>query len=45
MEKKQKAEDKRMRRSQRKAAADEPDAGQSHDMASMEAEQFEKDTD
>ena len=45
MEKKQKAEDKRMRRSQRKAAADEPDAVQSHDVASMDADEFEKDTD
>jgi hypothetical protein len=45
MEKKQKAEDKRMRRSQRKTAADESDARQSHDVNSMDADQFEKDAD
>ena len=45
MEKKQKAEDKRMRRSQRKAAADEPDAGQSQAEVSMDADECEKDGD
>lgn len=43
MEKKQKAEDKRMRRLQRKAAADAPQAGQSQAEALSEADQFEKD--
>jgi len=45
MEKKQKAEDKRMRRSQRKAAVDNAEAAESHDEVSMDTDQFEKNAD
>ncbi len=45
MEKKQKAEDKRMRRTQRKATVDAPEAGESQDEASPEGCQAENDAD
>lgn len=45
MEKKEKAEAKRMRRSQRKAAANEPDTEQSQAEVSSDSDQFKKDAD
>ncbi len=45
MEKKQKAEDKRMRRTQRKNAVDDPDNGQPQDEINVEPDRFEKDAD